>query len=328
MVCRMLCWKRFSLALALSLSLGCAAQSAAPSKPAATNSQSATSGDSEDAMRIKRQIRNSRHLRDDVDIILGARKPSPYGDYDELPVTLSKGEFKKQEVYYISKDGQRLAQIIPVPADPMSTISLAGRPVRGNAGSKVMVVVYDDFQCPYCRMYYQTLFGDVFKDYADRVKVVFKDYPLTAIHPWATRAAIDSECLAAQNGTAYWDFSDYVHGNQQAISGAGNLLAQQAALDKLTTEMAQKHKLDATQLQACVKKQDRAQLDASVREGDALGVEGTPAIFVNGDKREGAIDAGEMRRMLDAALRDAGQSPAPAAAAAPAPARDDLKKSK
>src|SRR5215472_17267613 len=110
MVCKTLFRKRFSLALAVLLALGCSAQSAPPNKPAAApnkpatanaqslnsqaNSQSGAGGDSEADMRIKRQIRNSRHLRDDVDIILGARKPSPYGDYDELPVTLSKGEFK------------------------------------------------------------------------------------------------------------------------------------------------------------------------------------------------------------------------------------------
>ena len=276
-------------------------------------------------MRIKRLIRNSRHLRDDVNITLGQRKPSAYGQYDELPVTLSKGDFKKEEAYYISKDGRNLVQIMPVP-DPMTGINLAGRPARGAADAKVLVVVYDDFQCPYCRMYYQTLFGEVMKDYGDRVRVVFKDYPLAAIHHWASRAAVDSECLAAQNGAAYWDFSDYVHGNQQVISGAGNLAAQQAALDKLSTDLGQKHKLDNARLQGCLKKQDHAQLDASVQEGDAVGVEGTPAIFVSGEKLEGAVDADRMRQALNIALRDAGQSP-PASAAASG-AADDVKKAK
>jgi protein-disulfide isomerase len=304
--------KRFSLALMLLLCLGCSAQSAAPNS-------------ADNDARIKRLIRTSRHLRDDVTITLGQRKPKP-GDYDELPVTLSKGEFKKEEVYYISHDGVKLAQIIPVP-DPMTDINLAGRPVRGNANAKVTVVVYDDFQCPYCRMYYQTLFGDVFKDYQDRVKVVFKDYPLFSIHPWAGRAAIDSECLAAQSGAAYWDFSDYVHNNQGTINSSGNLAAQQAAVDKLTTTYGEKHKVDVAKLQACVQKQDKTQLDASVQEGEALGIDGTPLIFVNGDKRDGAIDAGEMRRMLDVALRDAGQQPpASAAAARTEPSAGELKK--
>ena len=287
----------------------------------------AGTGSADNDMRIKRMIRTSRHLRDDVEITLGQRKPSHFGDYDELLVTLSKGDYKKVEVYYISRDGLKLAQITPV-LDPMSDINLAGRPVRGNAKAKVTVVVYDDFQCPYCRMYYQTLFGEVFKDYADRVKVVFKDYPLSAIHPWASHAAVDSECLAAQSGPAYWDYSDYVHNNQQTISAAGNLAAQHAALDKLTSDLGQKYKVDAAQLQACVKKQDHTQLDASIKEGDEMGIDGTPLIFVNGDKREGAVDAAEMRRVNDSALRDAGEKPpaASAAAAQPEPAPTDLKK--
>src|SRR5207302_8434471 len=105
MVYRMF-WLKRSLTLLLLLCLGCSAQSVSPSS-------------ADNDMRIKRLIRNSRHLRDDVNITLGQRKPSAYGQYDELPVTLSKGDFKKEEAYYISKDGRNLVQIMPVP-DPMT----------------------------------------------------------------------------------------------------------------------------------------------------------------------------------------------------------------
>jgi protein-disulfide isomerase len=291
-------WLKRSLFLLLLLSLGCSAQT--------STSGSGLSPDAE--ARIKRLVRNHKHLKEEVTITLGPRKPSQFAGYDELTITMSLGKQSLVEEYYITKDGEKLLQITEL-KDPMASINTSGRPVRGGNNAKVTMVVYDDFQCPYCRMYYQTLFGTVMKDYGDKVKVVYKDFPLETIHPWAAHAAIDSECLASQNPAAYWDFSDYVHANQQAITSAGGPAERAAALDKLTLDLGQKYKLNDTQLQACVNKQDRTQLDASIKEGDQMDFEGTPAIFVNGQKLEGAIPANVMRKVLDAALTQAGVAP-------------------
>ena len=64
---------------------------------------------------------------------------------------------------------------------------------------------------------HQTLFPQILNEYGDRVTFVYKDYPLTEIHPWAVHAAVDASCLAAQNNDAYWDFADYIHANKQAV---------------------------------------------------------------------------------------------------------------
>ena len=118
----------------------------------------------------------------------------------------------------MSKDGKTLISMkqMDLTRDPqaetMAKIDLQGRPVRGNKDAKVTVVVYDDFQCPYCSRMHQTL-NDVRRATATGIKVVYKDFPLTEIHPWAERAAIDSECLAKADGSAYWDFAETVHAN-------------------------------------------------------------------------------------------------------------------
>ena len=83
----------------------------------------------------------------------------------------------------------------------------------------------------------------------------------------------------------------------------------------------QKHNLDAAKLQACIKAQKDDAVKASVHEGEALGVEATPTMFVNGEKMDGALPIGELRAVLDRALVQAGE-PAPVhPAAAPATRR-------
>ena len=104
-------------------------------------------------------------------------------------------------------------------AEIMKKIDVSGRPTRGNKDAKVTIVNYDDFECPFCSRMHATLFPGLFKEYGDRVLFIYKDYPLEEIHPWAVHAAVDANCLGAQNNDAYWDYADYLHGNQHAISG-------------------------------------------------------------------------------------------------------------
>jgi protein-disulfide isomerase len=190
-------------------------------------------------------------------------------------------------------------------AETMSKIDVAGRPTRGAKSSKVVVVNFDDFECPYCSRMHQTLFPEILKEYGDRVTFIYKDYPLVEIHPWAMHAAVDANCLAAQNEDAYWDFADYIHANQHEVNNEKTPVARTEALDKLTLAQGQKHSLDATKLQACVKAQDESAVKASMKQGESVGVEATPSIFINGEETSGALSVSEVRAKLDRALKDA-----------------------
>jgi protein-disulfide isomerase len=137
------------------------------------------------------------------------------------------------------------------------------------------------------------------------------------IHPWATHAAVNANCLAAQNTDAYWDFADYIHANQREVNTESTSDARFATLDRITLQQGQKHKLDTVKLQACIKTNDEAPVKASMKEGDAVGVSATPTLFINGEKIDGAVPVSQVRASLDRALRDAGQpvpDHAPAAA--------------
>jgi protein-disulfide isomerase len=202
----------------------------------------------------------------------------------------------------------------------MSKIDVSGRPTRGAKASKVVVVNFDDFECPFCSRMHQTLFPTIFKEYGDRVTFIYKDYPLVEIHPWATHAAVDANCLVAQNNDAYWDFADYIHANQHEVSNEKTPGARLEALDKLALLQGQKHNLDVVKLQSCIKAQDESAVKASMKEAEGVGVEATPTLFVNGQKIDGAVPIGELRAALDSALKDANLPVPDRAAAVPAPA--------
>jgi protein-disulfide isomerase len=288
--------------------LGCVAQSAPP----------------ELARKIERQVRAFYNIPAEVHVVVGAMTPSTdWPAYDTVSVTIDGGESKKAEYkFLVSKDRNTMLRMVKFDltkdpfADVMSKIGTEGRPSRGAKSAKVVLVNFDDFECPFCSRMHQTLFPELLKEYGDRVTFVYKDYPLVEIHPWATHAAVDANCLAAQNVDAYWDFADYIHANQREVGSEKTPTARFDAIDKVTMLQGQKHNLDTAKLQSCLKAQDESAVKASMKEADAVGVTATPTMFVNGEKIDGAVPASEIRAALDRALRDVGQPVPPHAPAA------------
>ncbi|MGA2966804.1 MAG: thioredoxin domain-containing protein [Terriglobales bacterium] len=277
---------------------------------------SAQSPPSADIVRtIERQVRAQYSVPPSVKVIVGTLRPSEFANYDALTVTFAAPNKKQDYDFLLSRDHKTLVRIskYDLTVDPyvqiMRKMDLSGRPTRGNKDAKVKVVNYDDFECPFCSRMHMTLFPGLLKEYGDRVVFIYKDYPLEEIHPWAVHAAVDANCLAAQNNEAYWDYADLLHGNQQAVGGQKSRDAQNAELDRLATAQAQKHNLDVPKLQTCVKAQDEKAVRDSLREGDGIGLESTPVMFINGQKLEGAVSVEEVRLALDQALKDAGGAP-------------------
>ncbi len=288
---------------------------------------SAQSPPSDIARLIERQVRARYTIPPDVTVVVGALRSSEFGNYDALTVTIG-GPNKKQDLeFLLSRDHKALVRLtrFDLSSDPyaeiMKKIDVSGRPTRGNKDAKVIVINYDDFECPFCSRMHTTLFPGLFKEYGDRVLFIYKDYPLEEIHPWAVHAAVNANCLSAQSGDAYWDYADTLHGNQDAIKAKGRD-GWNAELDRLASAQGLRHNLDVPKLQACLKAQDEKAVRASMREGDTVGVEATPTMFVNGQKLDGAVPPDELRLALDQALKDAGVAPPahkPAAAEAKNP---------
>lgn len=201
-----------------------------------------------------------------------------------------------------AETAQAPAAVAPTsPTIDARDIKIDGRPIRGTQDAKVTIVFFDDFQCPYSAAMYKTLFDEVMKGYAGRVKVTLRDVPNAQIHPLAMHAAIDANCLAAQNVEAYWDFADYLHAHQTEITAD--------RLDKLALERGQKHNLQVAPLQECI----QAQSDAAIKPARSeaihhLGVKAVPMLFINGENLEGALSAQRLREAIDRALRAVGES--------------------
>ena len=302
---------RRSLFILLVICLGCVAQSAPPDL----------------ALKIEHQVRAFYSLPPEVKVTVGAITPaSEMPGYDSISVKLDDGGKQKDYGFLLSKDRATMLLVTKFDlredayTDLMSKMVVSGRPSRGAKGAKVVLVNFDDFECPFCSRMHQTLFPDILREYGDRVTFFYKDYPLAEIHPWAIHAAVDAGCLAAQNNDAYWDFADYLHANKQVIDNGRTPDARLDVVDKMAMMQGQRHNVDSTRLAACVKAQNEDQVRASMKEADSLGVSATPTLFINGQKIDGAVPISELRAALDTALRDAGQPVPTHIPSAPTPA--------
>jgi protein-disulfide isomerase len=196
------------------------------------------------------------------------------------------------------------------PEAPAVEVAATG-PAKGPANAPVTIVEFSDFQCPFCSRANATV-DQVMKAYGDKVRLVFRDYPLP-FHENAQKAAEASHCAEEQG--KFWEMYDKLFSNQQALKVedlkkyAGQLGLDQKKFDEC---------LDSGKMAAAVKK--------NADDGAEAGVEGTPAFFINGHLISGAQPFEEFKRVIDKELTKAGvpvpaaPAPAPAAPGAPAPA--------
>ncbi len=245
--------------------------------------------------------------------------------YDTVTVTFSAGgKMSKPIPFLLSKDGKTLAQFtrLDISKDLRTSVSGVNRPARGGpADAPVLIVGFDDLECPFCARMNAQLFPALLDRYKDQVRIVYRDFPLDQ-HPWAMRAAIDTNCVGAQSGAGYWNLVDYIHAHADTIGGSEKTIAKaNEMLDKLATDEGKKQKLDEAALSACIAKQDATVIKESMKDAEALGVSATPALFINGEKIEGAQPMEYVYRMIDGALLAAGKTPPPAPAEAAAPAK-------
>ncbi|HXS12828.1 MAG TPA: thioredoxin domain-containing protein [Acidobacteriaceae bacterium] len=320
---------RFSLSfpstlLALTLAtLGCHAQTPAPSGTQLTPAEQ---------HRVEVLLRQKANLPPGSTVQLGPRQPSEIPGYDNIAVSFSaEGKTSKPANFLISKDGKTLAQFskYDLTADPRTMIAADGRPSRGGPSTAPVVIVgFDDLECPYCARLHESIFPALTQRYGDKVRIVYKDFPLEQ-HPWAMRAAVDVNCLAAQSPTGYWNLVDYIHAHASDIGADAKdpkaektLPRANEQLDKLTREQGQFQKADMPRLEACLTRQDTAAIEASKKIGEGLGLDSTPTLFINGAKIDGAVPVDFLFGQIDDALRAEGVQPPPpyVAPAPPTPA--------
>ncbi|HEX5284045.1 MAG TPA: thioredoxin domain-containing protein [Bryocella sp.] len=283
--------------------------------------------------RVEILLRQKANLPPGSTVHIGPRTTSDVPGYDNIAVSFSAEDKTSHPVnFLLSKDGKTLAQFskFDLSADPRTMIASDGRPARGGpATAPVIIVGFDDLECPFCARLHESIFPALTQRYGNKVRIVYKDFPLDQ-HPWAMRAAVDVNCLGSQSAAGYWNLVDYIHSHASDIGAdpkdpkADKTLPRATEqLDNLTKEQGKFQKADMPKLEACLAKQDTAPIEASKKIGESLNIDSTPTLFINGDKIDGAVPLDFLFGEIDDALRAEGVQPpppyvAPAPPAAPA----------
>ncbi len=168
--------------------------------------------------------------------------------------------------------------------EPMRATVAAKGPSKGPESAPVQLVIFSDFECPFCSRLVPTV-DEVVSKYGDKVRVAFRQFPLS-IHPNAPKAAEASLCADEQG--KFWPMHDELFKDQKAL-----------AVDSLKTKAAALG-VNAEQFNACLDSGKYAkQVADDMQEGAEAGVSGTPAMFVNGRFLSGAVPFADVAKLID-----------------------------
>lgn len=264
-----------------TLACGARAQQAKPA-----TAPSAPAAPSPTQKNIEAYLRHLYAFGPDVLLVVGTPRESPVEGLLETTIDLTVGENKQTVKFYISRDGKYLfrGDLSDLTKDPLAEsraqIQMKDAPSLGDTKAAVTLVEYSDFECPVCRSLHDVLRG-MLPNYAGKVRLVFKDFPLEQLHPWARTAAIAGRCAYQQDPQAFWKMYDFIYDNQEIISAAN-------AWTKMM-DYAGQSGLDADGFKACMAGPEAgAAVNASRANGQLLDVNSTPTVFVNGRRLVGA----------------------------------------
>ncbi len=244
---------------------------------------------------------------------------SPDGIHGTFPLLVSKDGSKllisKEDTeIFISQDDEKEPPYTAydISADPREKLQVSDRPPRGGpADAPVLMVVFDDLECPFCAHLNVELFPALLDRYKDSVRIVYRNFPLKD-HLWATHAAVDVDCLGSESTAAYWAAVDRIHAHFSEYGRAARLLTKaEDEIDAEVKKQGEAYQVDGARLDACIAKQDTAPEVASTRLGASLGVEARPTTFINGLKVVGALPTEYIFGLIDDALRAEGKTPPP-----------------
>ncbi len=183
--------------------------------------------------------------------------------------------------------GRRTATEGPDP-NRIYKINTAGSPAKGPVSAPVTIAEFSEFQCPFCLKVTPTV-KRIEEVYKDKVRVVWKHLPLTSIHKDAMNAALASEAAAKQG--KFWEYHDKLFGNQQKLD-----------VESLK-QYARDLQLDLKRFESDMSNPEaRKRIDADISEAGALGVTGTPGLFINGRFLRGAQPFEAISRVVDEEL--------------------------
>jgi protein-disulfide isomerase len=188
---------------------------------------------------------------------------------------------KAKRAYF---DSLRVKYQASISIEPLREQVAAAGPARGSENARVTIVEFSDFECPYCGQFEPEL-KKLLEAYPTQVRLVYRNMPIPSLHPAAQKAAEASLCADKQG--KFWEMHD-------------TLFSEQSTLDVAALkEKAKRLGLDSTKFDACLDKGEAVPaLNVDLREAQRLGLEATPATFVNGRFVNGAVSYDELNALI------------------------------
>ena len=269
---------------------------------AAQTKRAASEGPETDTRdKILRYLHERFPLSPTAKMTVGPLRPSAFPGFYQTTVTVDDGKQTGTQDFYVSKDGHYLIQgnVYTLGADPRREaerqISTQGKPSAGPASAPVTIVEFADLQCPTCAKMHQFLESQLLPKYGEKVRVVFKEYPLVQIHDWALTAALANECVYVLKPEAFVPYRTKVFENQTNITAT----SAQAQLERYAEQAG----VDPAKLRACIEsKQTMGEIESDFKEAQAVGVTSTPTFFINGKMLVGGTPE-EFYKVIDETLR-------------------------
>jgi protein-disulfide isomerase len=227
-------------------------------------------------------------------------KPAPFRGFVEVLVHASLGDAVQDELFYVTKDGQKMlrGQVYDIKENPfredLDKLKTEFQPSLGTAGAPVVLVMFSDFECPFCKEEAKLLRQNLISAYPKEVRLYFKDFPLEQIHPWAKTAAIAGRCIFRQSPGAFWNYYDWIFEHQSEITPE-NVKA------KLVEYAASKgSQIDGLQFGRCLDtRATAAEVDKNIAEAKLLRINSIPTLFINGRRLVGNQGWSVIRQAID-----------------------------
>lgn len=302
---------KFRIAAAIACLLAVAAFCSAQNQTATQTADQVTRA------KIEHYLRERFSVAPVDTISVGPLTPSIFPGFLKTTVTVEAGKNKSSEDFYVTNDGDYLIEgkVFGLNGNPQQQverlIKTQGAPSTGPANAPVTIVEYADLECPMCAEMQQFLEKQLLPKYGSKVRVVFKEYPLFSIHPWAVAAAVANECAYRINPADYVPYRTLIFENQDAITNAVKAKTTAAdsaqALRSELLDFGAQAGIDRTQLAACYDgKQTLSAVQQDYVEGQRLGVNSTPTFFINGKMESGALPPADFFKVVDEALASDG----------------------
>jgi protein-disulfide isomerase len=250
----------------------------------------------EEVARIREVLKMPPALK----VSLSPFKPSASFEFKQATMSLDDGKSKQDRTVLLARDGKHLvvSDLYNMGIDPrrqaLQLISLRNEPSIGPANAPVTIVEYADLQCPTCKRMHEFLETKIIPRYGDKVRIVFKEFPLP-MHDWSFTAAIADQCAYQINPSTYLPLRTLIFRNQELINIAN--------LRDTLLNYGEQAGLDRVQLAGCLdSKASLARIERDKDEAKRVDVNSTPTLFINGKKMVGLPSEDAYYQAIDDAL--------------------------